>query len=291
MKPDQWRQAGNTLELSGFRIFCRDSESTLPTLLLLHGYPTSSWDWAPIWDGLQQRFRLVAFDFPGFGFSSRPPRHRYSIMEQADVAEALLQKLNIRDCHLLAHDYGDTVGQELLARQADPGHEIPVIHSACMLNGGLFPEAHRPRLIQTLLRTPLGALLVRIYDEQKFGRSFSAVFGPQTQPTPNELADFWHVVAGNGGQRVLHRLLHYIPERRTHRERWVGTLSGTDIPIRFICGLVDPVSGAHMAARYREVVDDPDIVELLHIGHYPQVEAPDSVLAAIHDFHDHLESS
>jgi len=70
-------------------------------------------------------------------------------------------------------------------------------------------------------------------------------------------------------------------ERREHRERWVGAITKPRVPIRVINGLADPVSGAHMIARYRELVASPDIVELPGVGHYPQVEAPDETVAAI----------
>lgn len=290
MNPQEWRASGDTIEIAGHTIFFKDTQGTKPCLALLHGYPTSSWDWDPVWRELQHRFRLVALDFPGFGFSSRPSHHRYTIAEQAQVTRELLDALNITETHILAHDYGDTVAQELLAAQYDPGPPTPTICSVCFLNGGLFPETHRPRLIQTLLRTPLGPLLVRIYNRQRFAKSFSAVFGAHTQPTVSELTDFWEVASGNGGQKVLHKLLHYIPERTRFRERWVGAMCRQDIPIRFICGLDDPVSGAHMAARYTQVVPEPDVVELPGIGHYPQVEAAAAVVTAFFEFHDRLDT-
>ena len=85
-------------------------------LLLLHGYPTSSGDWSRVWDALAERFDVIAADMLGFGESDKPRGHRYRIGEQADLQLALLDHLGIRACHVLAHDYGDTVGQELLAR-------------------------------------------------------------------------------------------------------------------------------------------------------------------------------
>jgi pimeloyl-ACP methyl ester carboxylesterase len=77
------------------------------------------------------------------------------------------------------------------------------------------------------------------------------------------------------------KLIGYMAERREHRERWVGALCKTKVPVRLIDGLVDPISGAHMVARYRELVPNPDIVELPGVGHYPQLEAPDKVVTAI----------
>src|SRR5207247_2654417 len=93
--------------------------------------------------------------------------------------------------------------------------------SCVFLNGGLFPETHRPRTIQKLLLTPLGPLLARMMSRRGFGRSFSAIFGAQTQPTAEELDRFWSLIRENDGQRVFHHLIRYIPERRANRERWV----------------------------------------------------------------------
>ena len=94
------------------------------------------------------------------------------------------------------------------------------------------------------------------------------------------------MVSHNDGKKVLHKLLHYIRERTQFRSRWVGALNDVGIPQRLICGLDDPVSGAHMAARYRDLIANPDIVELPGIGHYPQTEAPEAVMAAFFEFHD-----
>jgi pimeloyl-ACP methyl ester carboxylesterase len=90
----------------------------------------------------------------------------------------------------------------------------------------------------------------------------------------------WALVAHNDGARIMHLLIRYISERREFRERWVGALQRTAVPLRFINGCEDPVSGAHMAARYRELVPHPDVVLLDGIGHYPQLEAPARVLDA-----------
>jgi pimeloyl-ACP methyl ester carboxylesterase len=291
MTTDEWRNAGYFAKLSGRSIFYRDTQESKPCLVLLHGFPTSSWDWNPMWEDLKPHFRLIAPDFLGYGFSDRPKRHNYRIAEQAELTVQLLKSLKITQCHVLSHDYGDTVAQELLARQRDKPHATLRIDSVCFLNGGLFPETHRPRPIQKLLLTPIGPILSRLYTRRQFGRSFSAVFGARTQPEESELDDYWKIVSNNGGKLVLHRLLQYIPERVANRRRWVDAVTESAIPLRVICGLSDPVSGAHMLIRYRELVPCPDIVELPGIGHYPQTEAPESVLSAFLQFHDALHKT
>ena len=83
---------------------------------------------------------------------------------------------------------------------------------------------------------------------------------------------------------MLPELMTYMAERRAHRTRWVGALQGSAIPIRLINGLDDPISGAHMVARYRELIRDPDVVGLPGVGHYPQLEAPADVVSAALSF-------
>jgi pimeloyl-ACP methyl ester carboxylesterase len=86
----------------------------------------------------------------------------------------------------------------------------------------------------------------------------------------------------------MHKLIHYIPERVEHRERWVGALQTANIPLKLIVGPVDPISGSHMANRYRELVPDPDVSELAGVGHYPQVQAPGAVTNRYLEFRDRL---
>ncbi len=268
-----------------------DGPAQAPALLLLHGFPTAGFDWNAIWDGLVPHFRCIAPDLLGFGFSDKPRRHTYSIVDQARRIEALLAQLALSRVHVLAHDLGDSVAQELLARDVARrvGDEAgPCIESVCFLNGGLFPEAHRPRPIQRLLAGPLGPLLARHLDARRFARSFAAVFGPHSAPSAELLADCWTLVAREDGHLLAPRLLGYLAERRVHRERWLDALRRSPAPLRLVDGLADPVSGISLVARYRELIPRADVVELPEVGHYPQLEAPREVLAAAHAFWRHL---
>jgi pimeloyl-ACP methyl ester carboxylesterase len=245
-----------------------------------------------VWDELCARFAcVVTLDMLGFGFSSKPHPHAYSMFEQADVHEALLARLGIRRVHVLAHDYGDTVAQELLARDAERragGDATLVLESACLLNGGLFPETHRATRAQKLLASAIGPAIAKLTTESTFGSGLAGVFGPNTQPTAAELHDFWRLASEQDGTRVVPELLGYMEERRRHRARWVGALQTTPVPLRVIDGPEDPVSGAHMVTRYRELVPNPDVVLLDGIGHYPQVEDPRRVVRAFLEFHHRL---
>jgi pimeloyl-ACP methyl ester carboxylesterase len=282
MHLDEWKAAGQEFTYRGQQIFYHD-EGAGEVLVCLHGFPTASWDWHRLWPHLTKRFRVIAADMLGFGFSDKPRDYPYSIQDQATLHERLLEALEIRRTHLLAHDYGDTVAQELLARQEErqeesaPDLEIP---SACFLNGGLFPEIHRPLLIQKLLLSPLGPLVASFVSERRFRWSFSSIFGRHTRPSSQELQEFWELITCNEGVKAAPRVIQYMQERQANRARWVGILQTTKVPLQLIIGAEDPVSGAQVAARYAELVPNPDMVVLDDVGHYPQLEAPDRVLQA-----------
>jgi pimeloyl-ACP methyl ester carboxylesterase len=263
-----------------FGIFCR-VEGEGPWLTFLHGFPTCSWDWAPISDALKPHRRLLLFDFLGYGDSDKPHGHAYSIFEQADIAEALWRHFGIAETGLVAHDYGDSVATELLARQAE-GRLATRIGAVVMLNGGIYVDVYRPLLIQTLLRRPvIGQALARLITERAFARSFRSLFSPQHPISDEDLHQHWLAIQRRNGAHNYHALIRYIDERHAQRDRWEGALERSVPPIHFIWGMLDPVSGAPIARRLRERIPAAAILELTDVGHYPQLEVPDLVASAL----------
>ncbi|MEL7189123.1 MAG: alpha/beta hydrolase, partial [Pseudomonadota bacterium] len=252
-------------------------DATARPLLLVHGYPTCAWDWSKVWEALGAERYLIACDMLGFGLSDKP-RSGYSIHLQTDIQEALLEHLSVSAFDALVHDYGVSVGQELLARQQE-GSGARGLGTMVFLNGGIFPDQHRPVLMQKIGVSPIGFVLGWLMDRARFGSSFSAVFGPETKPSKAELDAFWHFISQNGGNRIMHKLLHYIADRRTHQARWEAALVGAQDRVGLINGALDPVSGRHAYDKWREVVPDARHHLLPSVGHYPQVEAPDEVAA------------
>jgi pimeloyl-ACP methyl ester carboxylesterase len=290
-----WAAGGHFMNWRGDAIFYRatprEPGDRRPALLLLHGFPSSSFDWVEVWPALEARFRLLAPDFLGFGLSAKPYNHDYSLMEQADIVQQLLRERGLQAYHILAHDYGDTVAQELLARHAHAREPSGGgLQSVVLLNGGILPDENRPLLMQKILASPLtGPLARQLMSRTLFGRSFSRVFGPQTQPSANELDEQWALLTHNGGIRIPGKLLRYLDERQRHKERWVGAVVDATVPVRLVNGPADPVSGERVAAAYRATVEAADVVLLgEHVGHYPQIEDPQGVVTALFEFHDRL---
>lgn len=281
---EKWQESGKWFSYGEHAIFSHITGEGEP-LVLVHGFPTASWDWSKLWPLLNPRqYRLLALDMLGFGFSDKPVNYPYNIEDQADLHEGWIEELGLKQVHLVAHDYGCSVVQELLAREQE-GQLRFRIASVFFLNGALFPEVHQPMLIQRILASPLGGLVSRRLNRRIFEASFCRLFSAQRRPTPDELECFWQLLTYNNGRGILHRLIHYMEERRCHRNRWVNALQNAQQPMRLVSGTADPVSGVAMAMRYRELVPSADVVSLRGVGHYPHYETPAEVYRALRDFH------
>jgi pimeloyl-ACP methyl ester carboxylesterase len=282
---ERWKAKGEYFDYLGFRVFFI-KEGAGPNLLLVHGYPFNSYDWSEVWAELTSRFTVIAPDMMGMGFSDKPAAYEYSVHDHADMHEALLEELGAGSCHVMGHDIGVSVVQELLARHDDPQRPAApaAIDSITWLNGGLFYEVYTPRLMQTLLsRTPLGTLTAK-YQRGPLPRMLTTLtikelFGPNTKPSQELIEKFHQILEYNDGKRVSHRVGRFVLDREHHRNRWVRAMRQTQVPMRLIDGPHDPNSGQHMADRYLQVIPNPDVILLdPDIGHWPQLEDPTGVV-------------
>jgi pimeloyl-ACP methyl ester carboxylesterase len=252
-------------------------------LTFLHGYPSSSLDLAPLADCLDDSWRLLTLDFPGFGASTKPAGHRYSIHVAADAVEHLWQRVGVTSTVLVAHDYGVSVGQELLARRAE-GKLAAEITAVVWMNGGLYPDLHRPTLGQQLMLDPEhGGEIAAAITEPQFVEGIRGTWGTRRPMDEAEIHEMWCSMDEGGGVARMHELLSYIADRREHEDRWRAALESCDLPTAFVWGDLDPVSGAHMIARVEERLPAARIVRMADVGHWPPLEAPDVVARTIEE--------
>ena len=285
MNQDEWFSGGERVYINlpsgGFEIFCRIGGSG-PWLTFLHGFPTSSWDWAKVVPVFESRFRFLCFDFLGFGDSDKPRDHPYSILEQSDLTEAVWRHFGVEETGVVAHDYGATVGLELMARHIEQAISTR-ISKFVLLNSALYAHLGRPLLIQRVLGKPiLGPLVARAMTERAFARSFSSVFSTRHPIPDSEVREHWQALARRGSSvPVSPRLVRYIAERKLHAARWEGALESRDPPKTFLWGMSDPRSGAHVAEHIRRRMPTAPLKPLPEVGHYPQLEVPDLVAREI----------
>jgi len=282
---EQWWSEGARVPIrlgAGERmVFVRRMGAGSP-MTLLHGFPSSSHDWAKVAAPLAEQHALLLPDFLGFGASDKPHDHEYSLHEQADLVEALWAHEGVGSTVLVAHDYAVSVAQELLARRAEGALAVELV-AVHLLNGGLYPDLHRPEPIQTALLDPeQGPRISAQLTQEHLAAALRPTF-PGDFDATTDCADIWRSISRDAGQLIAYRLIRYMTDRVRHTERWVTALETTDVPLAFVWGMLDPISGAHVADRIRERMPGAPFTALEDVGHWPPLEAPRRVAAAILD--------
>lgn len=250
-------------------------------ITLLHGFPTSSWDWAPLVDGLEGVEHL-AVDHLGFGDADKPAGYGYTLVDQLEVLVDLWDRMGVEQTALIAHDYSVSLAQEALARLDEGAWEGPSLDSMTLLNGGLFYSAIDRKLIQDVLRWPIvGTLVGAAIPYPVFARELADTFAEAHRPSHEQLKQHWEAVTRRGGRWRIADVADYLDDRRAHEDRWTQALVAPPVPVRYVWGPEDPISGRSIQAALRDRVPDPDVVEFDGVGHYPQLEAPERVLEAL----------
>ncbi|WP_299442583.1 alpha/beta hydrolase [uncultured Aquimarina sp.] len=288
-----WKNKGRTIDVNGHQVFYI-KEGSGPNLLILHGYPFNTFEWKSVWKNLVKEYTVFTFDYLGMGFSDKPKDHDYSFHEHCEIVNSLIEFWGIKQTHILSHDLGVSIVQELLARDL-VSQNCFKIQSVVFMNGGLFMDSYKPRMIQRLLSQspkPIGKLLSKLLTKKKLEKSIKSVFGPNTQPTNLLINQFWDILNYNDGKSIAYLIGRLVFDKLNHQERWISAMQNTKIPMCFINGPFDPNSGIHMANRYKELIPDPK-VKLLgqDIGHWPQIEDPSGVLLYYQEFRHEIHKT
>ncbi|MET0698195.1 MAG: alpha/beta hydrolase [Mycobacterium sp.] len=250
-----------------------------PTVLLLHGFPTWSFDYAEVAEDLAVDHDVITLDFLGYGASDKPNPYEYSVAESADIVEDLAAHLELGPVRLVVHDYGGIVGQELLDRVL-AGRTSVQIADLVILNCGIVYSAYRPTRLQKLLILPvIGKLLAGRVSAGRLRSALDALRGPKLADA--EFDDLWWGIARKDGHKLAHLHIRYNAERAVHHARWEAALARWAGPVRLIWGLDDPVSGRRVLEKATVLLPDAQVHRLAGIGHFPQSEAPQAVSAAI----------
>lgn len=285
---ESWVGRGAYITVEGERVWTLDvpADGSAPVsnpLLVLHGFPTSAYDWHRVVAALGGRRRVVLFDMPGYGASDKPDR-AYSLFRQADVAEAVAAAFGLHRVVLVSHDMGDTVGGELLARDLD-GRLPFAVSRRILTNGSIYiGQAHLTQGQQMLLHMPDALLDPGVAPSaDALGLTLRTILSPEIHVPDDETRAMGELIVRSGGNRLLPRLIRYVEERREHESRWTGAIERHPSPLTLIWGDADPIARWDMVERLQAACPHAECVRLRGVGHYPMVEAPaDFTQALVH---------
>jgi pimeloyl-ACP methyl ester carboxylesterase len=283
---NSWRQRGRMLTVFGRDLFVTDlgPRDAGSPLLVLHGFPTSSFDFVDVAEELARDRRVILFDFPGFGLSAKPPDYSYSLLEQAESAIEVWRQLGCARGHILAHDYGTSVATELLARRAR--RLLPIeIDSLTLCNGSVHIELAHLTASQKLLRNRVvGPIFARLSSRRFAAARLRALFEEPARLSDDVLDGMWEGMIAGGGRERLSDLAQYMRERVRFWHRWIGALRDFDRPAHILWGRSDPIAVPAIAERLTGEIPSCQLTWLDRVGHYPMVEAPADFATAARGF-------
>lgn len=271
----EWEAVGRTFDVDGRSVWFLDApalhgERDEP-LLVLHGFPSCSFDWRLVLDDLRAHRRVIAPDFLGFGLSDKPDL-RYSMRLQADVVEAVARQLELRSVALLTHDMGDTVGGELLARDLEGTLPFDITRRV-LTNGSIYiGMAHLSTGQELLLSLEDAPTELVVADGYKAG--LAATFSPKSSVAAEELDAQWLFAERNGGNRMLPRTIRYIEDRRAEERRFTGAIEAHASPLSVVWGADDPIAIVAMTDELLRARPGTPVTVLDDVGHYPMIESP-----------------
>lgn len=278
-----WTRANiryKTVDVDGLSIFYREAgPRDAPVLLLLHGFPSSSRMYEPLLAPLADRYRLVAPDYPGFGYSTAlpPSEFVYTFDRLAEVMTRFVDRLELDRFALFVQDYGGPVGLRIAQAQPERIRGI-VVQNAVAHEEGLGPLwdtrkafwADRSRHEAALRANLLSFHATRL---RHIGHS----------PHPERYdPDAWHdefAFLSSPGQIDIQTELFY--DYRTNVEcypQWQRYLREHQPPMLVVWGKYDPSFAIEGAHAYRRDVEHAH-VHLLDAGHFALDEACDEVAA------------
>jgi pimeloyl-ACP methyl ester carboxylesterase len=281
----RWLEGGRHVEVDGLRIFVYERGSG-PTVLLLHGFPTSCYDWRGVIDILSREHHCISFDMVGYGLSDKPVAFSYSLFQQTDVLEGLARLLGITQAHVVGHDVGQTVHAELLVREQESRLAFRVI-SSTVLNGSTLKEMATLTQFQRLLGNNETLSQVVAMCESlgaNYVEGLKTIMKRPEAVTKEGATVMLELMLYQDGNRRLPAVAAHMRERYLHKDRWLGALKRTKAPIQIVWADGDPVANVGMGRAMSKEIPQARYTELPGLGHFLIIEDPAAVAEHISQF-------
>jgi len=237
-------------EHKDLNIFARYiGDKSKPAILLIHGFPTSSFDYCELVEYLRDDFFICLLDTPGYGFSDKPQDgFKYSIFDDAKLVDYFVrEKAKIDNFVMLTHDKGDSVGLALLQLYQSYKKRPYTIKNHIMTNGSIYLPKAALNINQLILLPPIiGPIAEKLFSPKRVTDILSrkVYLNRLTSEEKKELAS---VFAYQSGDEVVHETIQYLNDRKKNEITWLGTLAKSDIPTTLIWAERDTIANPAIA--------------------------------------------
>ncbi len=263
-------------------------DADAPTMLLLHGFPTSSIDWYDVAGPLASEHRVCMLDFPGFGFSDKPRDGGYSLLRDCRLIEHYVHEILGADSGTaIAHDRGDSVALTF-AQRCGSGEAAFELRHLVLSNGNMFLPLSSLTQFQRLIldSATAPAVLEALTAEMLAAGMGQSTYTPARSPQDPEVVALAETFAHNDGIAVLHETIQYLVERSQNERGWLDALAASELPTTLVWGLYDTVAPLRVAAHVWNtfLVEKPGANEfwlLPRANHYLQSDQPQEFVEVV----------
>jgi pimeloyl-ACP methyl ester carboxylesterase len=243
--------------------------------VFVHGNPGSGRDFEDLLAGAGAFVRAVAPDMPGFARADKPRGAPYTVDWFAEQLDALLAGLGVRRAHLVLHDFGGPWGIEWAIRHPD------ALASLTLLNTGVLLR-YRWHFLARIWRTPvLGEVFQATASRRALGLLVNRL---NPQPLPEGFLDRMYAETDRATDRAVRRLYRSVDRPEELGRRHSAALRELRPPALVVWGVGDPYLPPVLAERQREALPDARVVRIEGAGHWPFVDRPAEVAAAVLPF-------
>lgn len=295
-----WKNEGEYINYGpfGHKLFVKQlgnhNASSEMTLLLIHGFPESSYSFHAIVEGMMKTFdRIILLDMLGYGLSDKPTTdYTYSLFEQADTVFEVWKHFGIKGGHMLSHDMGDSVATEIVARHENglmPAWFSEGLQSLTFTNGSMILELAKLRITQKLLLSKYGYLLKNATNFKLFDQQVKSAHG-NNKLSAKAIEMLWKANIYNDGHKKAYLTIRYLNDRkRFEKTRWLPALAKTKLPIHICWGADDVVARVEMAHYLKSnVCNNAELTIMEGLGHFCQLGSPEKWVAYVSVFYINL---
>ena len=271
----EWTSTTEDNNAAKVNVFYRTwGDESKPKLVLIHGFPNSSFDYYKMIPYLEDEYHIAALDFPGSGFSDKPlDGYNYMLAENAEIVDHFVREVvGFEDFALFTHDRGVSIGLAFLGNYLDNPSPGYTVNYHFLSNSGMFlPLANLVPFQLSLLDADAGERMIQARSAQP----------RRTEGEPESLA-FSDIFAFNQGNISLLYVGRYLLERQANETRWLENLLRSPVPVAYLWGLTDNVNPIRIPNHVWDTyLNDREVESSFWIlptaGHYPQRATPEEV--------------
>ncbi|PQJ74899.1 alpha/beta fold hydrolase [Polaribacter gangjinensis] len=282
----EWKKHHKTIRLHEQNISYIDSEQGDETLLILHGFATSSYDYHKIVDELKKSYRVIIPDLIGFGYSSKPKHYFYTAKDQASLLTVFLRELKIENLSIMAQGFGVCILDEIESI-LDLGFVDIAIKNVFFLNSRIQMaltkddkdlENQRKKITSSLLKLSLSYEMFQKYMKVSFYKKEAV--------SEEELQNHWQLLTYNNGIKTMNYIDNYVLETTKFGKRRLRNLKKSTFNKFVIWGKNDENDSVETFEKIKDLLElNPKNMALIEdCGHFPMLEKPEEFVKIVKGF-------